>query len=410
MRKVILGVLFCTCFVLLATAQATEWVQGASATSSIRSAQLFAREGGWQSVAARSAGDERAEIRAHFAAVNRVLLDNEPGASPSLCARFERAYDLALTRAQRTELLYLLAARRAVQLGRLTEYADAGGFPLNRHYVGEARPIFVDANGTHCAVGHLMARDGWEPEVIAIARATPNVLVREISGGPLVSWVLTSGLIEEEAALDPAPAYYPAPVSGATKLSDLVVPGASLDRDGFRYENFGFSAAGSGARGSADDRAVRLLLRLAADRDRRRLLPGFRKLRSEPRNLLDQLHRLAHELWLPGYRARPVGQLHDRLRRSCTVGRAGHRRCGNLLRFPLWRVPAGIPRRGFDFRHRRGWRRLRIARAAADQRYRGLQVPGRCERSLRHAGRSGAHPARHPDRRRGGIPRARSTR
>ena len=71
------------------------------------------------------------------------------------------------------------------------------------------------------------------------------MLVREVTDGPLVSWLLTSGLIQEEAALI-QPAYYPPSSGGAMPLSDLVVPGASLDRDGFRYEHFGFSASSTG--------------------------------------------------------------------------------------------------------------------------------------------------------------------
>jgi hypothetical protein len=90
-----------------------------------------------------------------------------------------------------------------------------------------------------------MAMDGWETEVIALARAKPNVLVREVADGPFVAWLLTSGLIEEEAALI-QPAYFPPNPSMATKLGELVVPGASLDRNGFRYENFSFSASSTG--------------------------------------------------------------------------------------------------------------------------------------------------------------------
>jgi hypothetical protein len=80
-----------------------------------------------------------------------------------------------------------------------------------------------------------MALDGWEAEVIALARATPNVLVRDVDDGPLVVWLLTSGLTQEEAALI-QPGYYP-PTGDAVALSALIVPGASLDRDGYRYEN-----------------------------------------------------------------------------------------------------------------------------------------------------------------------------
>ncbi|MEO7387343.1 MAG: hypothetical protein ABIX37_10440 [Gammaproteobacteria bacterium] len=226
-------------FVLFTDANAGQWLPPA-----IRAAQLFEADGHWQSVAPRSPREEQAEIRAHFVAVERLLVESAAVSLDTAVARFEHAGALPLDAASRDELRSQLATRRSVQLERLRGYSRAGSFPLNRHYVGEARPIFVDASGTHCAVGHLMAMDGLEREVNAIARAKPSVLVREVNDGPLVSWVLTSGLTQEEAALI-QPAYYPN-TGDATKLSDLIVPGASMDLNGFRYENFAFSSSSTG--------------------------------------------------------------------------------------------------------------------------------------------------------------------
>jgi hypothetical protein len=219
---------------------------GAHATdSAIRSAQLFAHDGTWARVAPRSEDAERAEIQAHFAAVLGRLRHDTPYSVRIAAARFERSLGVTLSARRHAQLVDVLALRRKTQLERLADYAAAGRFPLNRHYAGEARPIFVDARGTHCAVGQLMAMDGREGDVMRIARAKPNVLVREVTGGPLVEWVLTSGLIQEEAALI-QPGYFPPDPASATKLGDLVVPGGSLDLSGFRYENFAFSASSAG--------------------------------------------------------------------------------------------------------------------------------------------------------------------
>jgi len=89
-----------------------------------------------------------------------------------------------------------------------------------------------------------MALDGWTSEVVAISQATPNVLVREIVGGALVSWVLTSGLTQEEAGLI-QPGYLP-PTGVDARFDELVVPGASFERDGFRYGNFDFQSSSTG--------------------------------------------------------------------------------------------------------------------------------------------------------------------
>jgi hypothetical protein len=219
---------------------------GHAADDAIRSAQMFTRGGEWATVAPRGEEAERAEIQDHFAAVLGRLQHDTPYSLRIAEARFERAFGLTLTPGQRAEFLDGLALRREIQLNRLAAYAGAGRFPLNRHYADEARPIFVDAKGTHCAVGYLMAMDGLEADVLAIARAAPNVLVREVADGPLVFWTLTSGLIQEEAALI-QPSYFPPPFSANNKgLGDLVVPGAQFDQNGFRFESFAFSAASSG--------------------------------------------------------------------------------------------------------------------------------------------------------------------
>lgn len=220
-----------------------------------RSAQSFANHNRWDRVTGRSADVEQAEIRTHFANVRRILADDTPASLDTAVTRFEMAYGLSLTSAGRAELRSRLSARRSLQADRLDHYASVGRFPLNRHYADEARPIFVDAQGTHCAVGHLMALDGREAEVLALARSRPNVLVREVDGGPLVAWVLSSGLTQEEAALI-QPAYYPPSTAEATTLSTLVVPGTTYDRNGFRYANFAFSAASTG--GAAAPSAAQL--------------------------------------------------------------------------------------------------------------------------------------------------------
>jgi hypothetical protein len=213
--------------------------------SAIRSAQLFARGSEWAVVEPRRAEEEQAEIRAHFSAVQRVLAHNASASLDVAVFRFQQAFRVSLSPERREELRSRLAERRGMQVARLLGYAQTGRFPLNRHYAREARPIFVDAQGTHCAVGYLMALDGWEREVMNIARARPNVLVREVNSGPLVEWVLTSGLIQEEAALI-QPSYFAPPPSDVVVFGNLVVPGASLERNGFRYSNFGLSSSSSG--------------------------------------------------------------------------------------------------------------------------------------------------------------------
>ncbi len=89
---------------------------------------------------------------------------------------------------------------RTRQIERLKAYADAGRFPRNHRIFGRV-PIFVDDDGATCAVAHLMTLDGRGAAVKAISAADNYIYVEDVREGPLVDWVLFSGLLIEEAAL-----------------------------------------------------------------------------------------------------------------------------------------------------------------------------------------------------------------
>ncbi len=94
-----------------------------------------------------------------------------------------------------------LAKARRTQLARVKVYRDAGVFPKNADFKGERVPYFVDADGHPCAVAYLMQQAGHRDAVAAIAERTNHVRVMDVKDGPLVEWVLWSGLLQEEAAL-----------------------------------------------------------------------------------------------------------------------------------------------------------------------------------------------------------------
>jgi hypothetical protein len=93
-----------------------------------------------------------------------------------------------------------LAQRREVQLKRLAAYAVRGRFPRNVDFPGQLVPYFVDASGTACAVGHLMQVDDQRPLVAAVSAATNHVRIGEVQEGPVLDWILRSGLTQAECA------------------------------------------------------------------------------------------------------------------------------------------------------------------------------------------------------------------
>lgn len=75
-----------------------------------------------------------------------------------------------------------------------------GAGPFKKRTDEERSPVFIDGEGTHCAVGYLMRESGWGEQAKAIAESDNHVLVERVTSGPLVDWILRSGLTQEEAA------------------------------------------------------------------------------------------------------------------------------------------------------------------------------------------------------------------
>ncbi len=98
------------------------------------------------------------------------------------------------------QLETVLRKNRQLQIRRLKEYAQAGKFPKNTGF-SLARPIFVDASNTACAVGHLMRESGAHAIVENVRASNNFVRVLDLEYGSVTDWILQSGLTQEEAAL-----------------------------------------------------------------------------------------------------------------------------------------------------------------------------------------------------------------
>jgi hypothetical protein len=92
--------------------------------------------------------------------------------------------------------------RRSALLATLKRYRDAGEFPRNYDFPGEAVPSFTDRKtGTLCAVGYLLASTGRRDIVDRVTRADNNVRVRQLAGDTaLAAWLNENGLTLAEAA------------------------------------------------------------------------------------------------------------------------------------------------------------------------------------------------------------------
>jgi hypothetical protein len=177
----------------------------------------------------------RQQLQHHFDVVLGLLGLATPDSIETALSRLEAADDHTWTAEERTAWRQQLQAARRVQFQRLAAYRDRGIFPLNEGQSAHPVPIFVDRHRTACAVGHLMRCSGCANEVDAIAESNNLAYVPDAAQSPVPTWVLTSGLTLEEAALIQPGYYWPAGQFDASAYE----PGeAALEKDGLRFSNF----------------------------------------------------------------------------------------------------------------------------------------------------------------------------
>jgi hypothetical protein len=218
------------------TAQAcagnTKPTRNASTSSQLRSAFLGPNQWGVQKL---SVDEINRQLERHFEVVVQELKRHTETSLDQAMALAESMSALVWTDSERSQLRSQLAARRRWQIQTLEAYAARGRFPQNEGYANRPVPIFVDRHGTRCAVGYLMHRSGWDPEVASVAQQDNLIEVPNVRDGVLIDWILQSGLTQEEAALI-QPAYMP-PEFQAT-LSDFQVPGTTVSLYGLTVSDF----------------------------------------------------------------------------------------------------------------------------------------------------------------------------
>ena len=188
--------------------------------SSLRSAALVRHRGLRLTAESESPRLSQAGLRAHFAQVISILQEQSEKSLAVAVERLRKANGDGWSRTEHERWSTILRVNRTLQIERLRQYARRSLFPINEHHSSGPIPIFVDRHDTACAVGHLMRQSGWNEAVDEIARHNKHVYVLDVHDGPLVQWVLQSGLTEEEAALI-QPVYFP----GCRPFADLNLDG-----------------------------------------------------------------------------------------------------------------------------------------------------------------------------------------
>jgi hypothetical protein len=251
---------------LVATFGEIQQAMGFSLTSPLRSPHAVLRSA-WMLDAGSvmpprpaTPGEEVAQIQRHFSAVEKILIRNSSSSISVAISRLQRSSGRLWTAEETQSTIAALRERRRHQLATLRAYRQAGRFPLNDNPRAPTRPIFVDRHDTACAVGHLMRKSGRADQVAEIAQSNNFIVVRQVRYGPLIDWILTSGLTQEEAALI-QPGYEP-PSAYAATLAEMLRPGAFLRGSGVRFENFAFTVNQS-ASIPVDPNQIHLIMNLS---------------------------------------------------------------------------------------------------------------------------------------------------
>lgn len=119
------------------------------------------------------------------------------------CHPSTRATDTGLAgderAAPRAQIPDELAARRAQIIGWLRDYAAAGVYPTDD--AGRPLSVFRDARGVRCPMAEVIFRTGHGDIVDAVVRENNAVRLADVHGGPLLDWMLGSGLTRDEIAV-----------------------------------------------------------------------------------------------------------------------------------------------------------------------------------------------------------------
>lgn len=92
-----------------------------------------------------------------------------------------------------------LAAMRADNLARFRAYQQGGVFPSNT-FDQRKLNVWMDAEGHLCAAATIINASGQSDLVQQVAEQSNFIRLADVKQGPLMDWILTSGLTQDEIA------------------------------------------------------------------------------------------------------------------------------------------------------------------------------------------------------------------
>ena len=97
----------------------------------------------------------------------------------------------------RADVKKALEKRRAKNLAAFRAYRKAGVYPHNWVRFGPLN-VWVDRDGHLCAAATMIAKDGKQELVDETGKANNQIRLMNVTEGPLLDWIMTSGFTIEE--------------------------------------------------------------------------------------------------------------------------------------------------------------------------------------------------------------------
>ena len=129
---------------------------------------------------------------------DQLEVDEPPPPEPA--PHFAQAPRIAMPALDRAKVRAALAAARAKNLAAFHAYATAGVYPSNVYQAGELN-VWRDQDGHFCAAATVIRASGQVELVDRVADQNNNIKLADVTTGPLMDWILTSGLTQDELAL-----------------------------------------------------------------------------------------------------------------------------------------------------------------------------------------------------------------
>lgn len=154
-----------------------------------------------------------------------------PPSSPGSSIKFAQAPDAdvpvaAAVRLDRAAIRAKLAKNRAANLARFRIYQKKGVFPNNTYTDGKLN-VWLDEFGNLCAAATIIQLSGNGALVKRTAEQNNFIRLADVMHGPLMDWILTSGLTQDEivAIQEPMMPVMQEPVLEPQPSEPLVVDG-----------------------------------------------------------------------------------------------------------------------------------------------------------------------------------------